>query len=550
MSPPNTTNSVHQEGRIALAVEAFNQGHFPNIRATAKSYDVPRSTLQYRIHKHPARRDSRPASCKLTETEESTLVQWILSMDERGLPPRSDTVRQMANLLLQKQGQNEGNPRTVGQLWVHNFVRRHEALKSRYNRKYDYQQAKCEHPTIIRDWFRLIQNTIAKYGILDEDIYNFDETGFQMGVISTAKVITGAKRSKPVSVQPGNREWVTVIDCISSYGWSVPPVIIFEGKVHQSTWYSDTLPSDWVIGVSENGWTDNELGLTWLEHVFEKHTAHRTKGVYRLLILDGHGSQVTPEFDLFCKEHSIITLCMPPHSSHLLQPLDVGYFAVLKRLYGQQIEGYMRNGVNHINKPDFLHAFYTARTEAMTPANVQSSFAATGLVPHDPERVLSKLHTQFKTPTPPSTSHANAPANTQPWAFETPYNTTQLELQAKAIKHTVHLPTLTDRALNQLVKGCQLAMNSAVLLAEENRQLRHENKRQKKKRAKKRTFIGTRGVLTMQEGLDRSQATNTVPESGEVPKEVTVKTRAPRTCSMCKSLLHTARTCPTSQVFS
>jgi hypothetical protein len=70
---------------------------------------------------------------------------------------------------------------------------------------------------------------------------------------------------------------------------------------HLAFWYSDTLPLDWVIGVSENGWTDNELGLTWLEHVFEKHTAHRTKGVYRLLILDGHSSHVTPEFDLFCK---------------------------------------------------------------------------------------------------------------------------------------------------------------------------------------------------------------------------------------------------------
>jgi hypothetical protein len=110
------------------------------------------------------------------------------------------------------------------------------------------------------------------------------------------------------------------------------------------------------------------------------------------------------------------------------------------------------------------------------------------------------------------------------------------------------LPTPINRALNQLIKGCQLAINSAVLLAEENRQLRHENKRQKKKRAKKRAFIATGGVLIVQEGLDRSQATNIVPESGEVPQEVTVKTRAPRTCSMCKSLLHTARTCLTRQL--
>ena len=261
MSPPNTTHLVHQEGRITLAIEALNQGHCKSVRAAAELFDVPRSTLQYRINKHPARRDTRPASCKLTETEESTLVQWILSMDERGLPPSSDIVRQMANLLLQKRSQNQRD--TVGRLWVYNFVRRQEVLKSRYNRKYDYQRAKCEDPMTIRDWFRLVRNTIARYGILDEDIYNFDETGFQMGVIVTAKVITGAERSKkPVSIQPGNREWVTVIDCISAHGWSLPPVIIFEGKLHQSTWYSDTRPLDWAVGVSDNGWTDNKLGLT------------------------------------------------------------------------------------------------------------------------------------------------------------------------------------------------------------------------------------------------------------------------------------------------
>jgi hypothetical protein len=155
-----------------------------------------------------------------------------------------------------------------------------------------------------------MRNIIEKYGILDADIYNFDEIGFQMGVISTAKVITGTERSKrPVSVQPGNREWVTAIDCICADRQSLLPVIIFEGKVHQSTRYTeDALPGDWVIGVSEKVWTDDILGLTWPENIFEKHTAHCTKGIYQLLILVGYSSYLILEFDLFCKDHSIITL--------------------------------------------------------------------------------------------------------------------------------------------------------------------------------------------------------------------------------------------------
>jgi hypothetical protein len=67
--------------------------------------------------------------------------------------------------------------------------------------------------------------------------------------------------------------------------------------MHQASWYND-LPPGWVIGVSENGWTNNEIGLFWLEHVFDKHTKNRTIGRHRLLILDGHGSHVTPEIQL------------------------------------------------------------------------------------------------------------------------------------------------------------------------------------------------------------------------------------------------------------
>jgi hypothetical protein len=74
MSLPNTTHLVHQEGRITLAIKALNQGRCTSVRAATKLYDVARSTLQDRINKHPARRDTRPVSCKLTEIEESTLV--------------------------------------------------------------------------------------------------------------------------------------------------------------------------------------------------------------------------------------------------------------------------------------------------------------------------------------------------------------------------------------------------------------------------------------------------------------------------------------------
>ena len=122
---------------------------------------------------------------------------------------------------------------------------------------------------------------------------------------------------------------------------------------HKKSWYS-LIPLDWSIGVGENGWTTNEISPYWLENVFEKHTKDRTIGRYRLLILDSHGSHVTPGFDQYCLKHSIIVLCMSVHLSHLLQPLNVGCFAVLKRLYSYLVEQKVGLGVNHINKIEIL----------------------------------------------------------------------------------------------------------------------------------------------------------------------------------------------------
>ncbi|KAL1982496.1 hypothetical protein VTN96DRAFT_1287 [Rasamsonia emersonii] len=179
-----------------------------------------------------------------------------------------------------------------------------------------------EDPELIKGWFQRFHDTIQKYGIVEQDIYNMDETGFQMGVISTAKVICGSetRESHAKIIQPGNREWVTAIVAVNATGWALPLQIILAAKNHQSQWYK-VVPKDYRISVSENGWTNDELGFEWLQEMFEKHTASQTIGRYRLLILDGHGSHATAEFDKFCTERNIIPLYMPPHSSHLLQPL-------------------------------------------------------------------------------------------------------------------------------------------------------------------------------------------------------------------------------------
>jgi hypothetical protein len=325
--------STSKEAQIILALKALENDKNLSIRAAAKIYGVARKTLERRRAGKPARRDTTPNSKKLTQSEEEAIVQYIIELSARAFPPRLSGVEDMANQLLRVR---DAPP--VGKLWAHRFVKRQPELRTRYTRRYDYQRAKCEDPKVIGEWFALVRNVKAKYGILDDDIYNFDETGFMMGIIFAGMVVTTSDGlSKAKLAQPGNREWATVIQVLAA-------------QYHLANWYTEcNLPADWRIATTDNGWTTNAVGLDWIKH-FDYHTAPRAKGKYRLLILDGHESHHSTEFELHCQQNNIITLCMPPHSSHLLQPLDVGCFGPLKQAYGRQVEDLMRMHINHVSK--------------------------------------------------------------------------------------------------------------------------------------------------------------------------------------------------------
>jgi hypothetical protein len=424
----SSQKSIEQEGRLLLAIQAFKNGEISNITAAARTFNVPRSTLRDRLSGLTERSTTRANCHKLTELEEESLQKWILSMDSRGAAPRHSTVREMADLLLQQRGTTPVI--SVGEKWVYNFINRHPLLSSRFSRRYNYERAKCEDPKIIREWFNLVQKTILQFGIDPDDVYNFDETGFAMGLTATAKVITRSDiYGRRKVLQPGNREWVTIIECTNASGWVLPPCVIFKGKVFQESWFKG-LPNNWRFELSPNGWTSDEIGIRWLQKLFIPSTL-RTKGRYRLLILDGHGSHLTPKFDEICEQNSIIPICMPPHSSHLLQPLDIGCFAVLKRAYSKVVGKQMECGKNHIGKDDFLPAYLEARSEAFKSETIKNSFGAAGLVPFAPKRVISKLDIRLRTLTPPRSRGSESSRNFTP---KTPFTEKELRRQALSIK--------------------------------------------------------------------------------------------------------------------
>ncbi|KFY27544.1 hypothetical protein V491_00863 [Pseudogymnoascus sp. VKM F-3775] len=179
--------STSNGSQILLAIQAIKNDASLSIRAAAKIYSIHYTTLGQRLKGRPSRRDTIANSRKLTDLEEESLIRHILDLDSRGFPPRMSSVEEMANLLLANCSAGK-----VGKNWTSTFVKRHQEVKTKYSRKYDYQRALYENPALIRSWFTLVQNTIAKYGIMQEDINNFDKTGFLIGVIAPGMVVASS----------------------------------------------------------------------------------------------------------------------------------------------------------------------------------------------------------------------------------------------------------------------------------------------------------------------------------------------------------------------
>jgi len=199
----------------------------------------------------------------------------------------------------------------------------------------------------------------------------------------------------------------------------------------------------------------------------------------------------------------------------------------------------MQKEINAVDKTEFLYIYPTVHYQALSSSNIQSSFAATGLVPFSPERVLSKLRIPHKTPTPPSSSHSNQSFGTG----KTPADINQLEAQKKRINHLQNhqvSPSTMQEAMGKVIRGAEMTMQNAILLQHEVHQLRMENRHQRQRRAAPRAFIQTGGSLTGAKGLQKAQEQETIVEEAHQP---VTRLRKPPTCSTCGKIGHNRLKC-------
>jgi hypothetical protein len=383
---PKSSSDI--EIRIASAIEAYRTSNKPNIKALAREFDVPYGRLRARINGR-ASRNTRPGPNRALDSEqEAALIHWITLLDNAYASPTALMVLQCANRIIHRRDPQRPS---LNKNWAYKFIKRlppHLGLIKQKPKEGNRMAA--EDLGLLTSWYERLELFIKSKNLQPRDIYNFDESGFKIGEGKPQKVVSSRTTSHVATGGPA--EAITAIECIAADGWLMPPWFLVKGQYHMENWYRTTnLPSDYCIVPTPNGWTSDTIAFQWL-HSFHECTKNRvSKGGFRLLLMDNHGSHLTHEFLQFCDHHHIIAYCFIPHTTHICQPLDSRPFQVLKDYYKKNNNTVVQWGGSVSHKTDFFREIDAVRKQALTARTIRSGFAACGIYPFNLQKVLDPL---------------------------------------------------------------------------------------------------------------------------------------------------------------
>ncbi|KAG8868573.1 hypothetical protein FRC20_003127 [Serendipita sp. 405] len=360
-----------------------------SIRAVAKQFNVNHCTLARSLKDEWVSIDQFNASkTKIPLTQEEEIVEWCCRVSEQNLPMSRELLHEYAEAVLHATKPGD----KLGGSWIDRFLTRHEdKLSRKWTRPRDQVRAISATPEAINSYFNAYKSIVGEQGekIPPHQQFAFDETGTMRGYNQPRRCIVGREVVRAVRNSGGSRELITYVPVISASGELVENLVIFPGKSLRKDWIRNN-PYNFAAAPSAKGYMNNVLGVEFIK-LFDKATQGIASEGPRLLHADGHGSHLSGEFLHYAIEHNIVVLGYPPHTTHLLQGLDVVLFSPLKNSYAKLAEDFHMANHQDVNKSDFLAIMGKAVEQSFSKENILMAWKKTGLRPVDPSVIGPEL---------------------------------------------------------------------------------------------------------------------------------------------------------------
>ena len=288
----------------------------------------------------------------------------------------------------------EGNKRSgfsvelglAGRYWLDGFLDRYPDLCKKVTKNLSSHRASGGNKNQIDKFFTQYRQWMKDWELdyRPFNIWNVDETGCP-DIPKEQEVIgvVGEKPNQTVSGEKGG-EITTVVTFACAGGLAVPPMLIFKGARIQPQW-REAAPSGYALRRSPLGYINAELfaeyGQIFIQFLKDKKLLH--PGQKHMLILDSHSSHVYNwEFMSLMKKNGIEVVSLPPHCTHILQPLDDVPFGSLKIKWNQLLHEFnTANAGRKMTKVEFFKVFVPAYTTSTSEKQIKKGFENTGIYP-------------------------------------------------------------------------------------------------------------------------------------------------------------------------
>lgn len=218
----------------------------------------------------------------------------------------------------------------------------------------------------------------------------------------------------------------------------------------------------------------------------------------------------------YCFENSIILCRIPSHTSHKLQPCDVGVFGPLKAAYREQVERLYRGGANTVGKQHFTSLYSRAREQALTLRNIKSGWAKAGLYPFSPDKVLGGIQKPLAELRIPQKGEVNAGSCPRGDELQTPVTSEALTLLHDQIEKDAYtLDGSSRQRLRKLADAAHKSFAERALLLDENRLLFEQNNESNRRKSNRPTVVGKAKVMSY-EDIVEAQAKRDAKEAAAV----------------------------------
>ncbi|XP_056023023.1 uncharacterized protein LOC125660656 [Ostrea edulis] len=316
-----------------------------SVHGAAKRFQVPLTTLRDRVDGRISIEcvSSGPPPL-FTQEQESYMVEHVKTMSEIGYGYTRAEVLNLASDYAADLGIREKG-KDLTMKWYYNFMKRWPELHAVKPSGLSELRAKAASPECIKKYFEELETIIDRHGLRDkpQHIFNADEKGINTGGSKPPNIISA--KGMPAQIVTSERpQTITVLGCGNALGSSIPPYLMFPGKrVLPELFDGDTTGRDGSM--SDTGYSNTDIFNSYIKNHFTKYVQSRNPEQPILLLYDGHRSHTSLSLIQWPRENNIILFVLPPHTSHLLQPMDVGCFGPFETLYQQEAHKFMRQSV-------------------------------------------------------------------------------------------------------------------------------------------------------------------------------------------------------------